>query len=305
MSSGTWFLTRHNDLTEIYKDPTLFSSDKTVDFRKTMGTTALYEHHTASLVFNDPPRHSRVRKRLAPAFTPRALRTLTKRVEAVVDQTIDVVGAMGEFDLLHDFAMKLPIELIGDMLGVPSNDRHKLSPWAVEILGGLEADLNTEKLQRGATAVDEFKEYLGWLIAERKTNSATNDTGEVLSQLIGRDKDGAELSELELLHNCIFLLNAGHETTANTITNIGAANRDPQKFMKPDEFDIGRSPNRHFAFGTGIHACAGMSLARMEVQIAINKLIQRFGSIEQKGRSMRQQRARFRGFDKYFVCVST
>lgn len=368
MSSGTWFLTRHNDLTEIYKEPTLFSSDKTVDFRKTMGTTALYEHHTASLVFNDPPRHSRVRKRLAPAFTPRALRTLTKRVEAVVDQTIDVVGAMGEFDLLHDFAMKLPIELIGDMLGVPSNDRHKLSPWAVEILGGLEADLNTEKLQRGATAVDEFKEYLGWLIAERKTNSATNDTGEVLSQLIGPDKDGAELSELELLHNCIFLLNAGHETTANTITNgidvllrfpheldrlrsapdmivsateeilrfesavqlnnrkltadavvggiqmdegdylwlaIGAANRDPQKFMKPDEFDIGRSPNRHFAFGTGIHACAGMSLARMEVQIAINKLIQRFGSIEQKGRSMRQQRARFRGFDKYFVCVST
>ena len=70
MPSGAWFLTRHADLDFAYHDPVLFSSDKTVDFRKTMGETSLYEHHTTSLVFNDQPEHTRVRKRLAPAFTP-------------------------------------------------------------------------------------------------------------------------------------------------------------------------------------------------------------------------------------------
>ena len=133
MASGAWFLTRHEDLDAAYHDPVLYSSDKTVDFRKTMGETSLYEHHTTSLVFNDPPRHTRVRKRLAPAFTPRALRALEGRVEEVVAESLDDVAGRGAFDLLHDFAMKLPIELIGDMLGVPREDRGKLSPWAVAI----------------------------------------------------------------------------------------------------------------------------------------------------------------------------
>ena len=98
MPSGAWFLTRHADLDFAYHDPVLFSSDKTVDFRKTMGETSLYEHHTTSLVFNDPPEHTRVRKRLAPAFTPRALRALESRVVEVVDASLDGVAEMGSFD---------------------------------------------------------------------------------------------------------------------------------------------------------------------------------------------------------------
>lgn len=368
MPNGAWFLTRHADLDAIYHDPILFSSDKTVDFKKTMGDTSLYEHHTTSLVFNDPPGHTRVRKRLAPAFTPRALRALEGRVEGVVASSLDEVAEMGSFDLLHDFAMKLPIELIGDMLGVPRADRHLLSPWAVAILGGLEADLTVAQRDEAAKAVDAFKDYLRWLIAERSKNPLSGEDGEVLSKLIGPDEDGETLTELELLHNCIFLLNAGHETTANTVTNgidallrfpaelarlradpdlivsaieellrfessvqlnnrkltadaeiggvamqkddyvwlcIGAANRDPEVFLEPDTIDIGRERNRHLAFGAGIHACAGMSLGRMEARIALNGFVQRFGTIEPSGTALHHPRARFRGFVQYPVTVGT
>ena len=367
MPSGAWFLTRYADLDAAYHDPVLFSSDKTVDFKNTMGDTSLYEHHTTSLVFNDPPRHNRVRKRLAPAFTPRALRALEGRVEEVVAASLDEVAEMGSFDLLHDFAMKLPIELIGDMLGVPREDRAKLSPWAVAILGGLEAELTPEQRDQYSKAVDDFKDYLRWLIAERERNPLADDTGEVLSNLVGPDADGDSLTELELLHNCIFLLNAGHETTANTVTNgidallrfpdqmdrlradpdlivpaieevlrfessvqlnnrkltvdaevggvamkkgdyiwlcIGAANRDPEEFPEPDLMDIGREKNRHLAFGSGIHACAGMSLGRMEARIALNGFIQRFGTIEPSGTARHHPRARFRGFVEYPVTAS-
>lgn len=366
LPDGARFLTRHADLERVYRSPALFSSEKTVEFRRTMGGSELYEHHTTSLVFNDPPRHTRIRRRLAPAFTPRALRALEARAGEVVAAALDEVAEMGRFDLLHDFAMRLPVELIGDMLGVPPADRHLLTPWAVAILGGLEADLTAEQREAGDAAVGQFKDYLRWLIRERERNPLGDDTGEVLSKLVGPDADGETLSEPELLHNCIFLLNAGHETTANTVTNavdallrfpgelarlrrdpalvpsaveealrfesavqlgnrraaedteiggeavaagtyvwlsIGAANRDPEVFADPDAFDVARRPNRHLAFATGIHACAGMSLGRMEAATALGGFVRRFAGVERDGEARRHMRARFRGFVSYPVRV--
>ena len=178
--------------------------------------------------------------------------------------------------------------------------------------------------------------------------------------------EGDRLGELELLHNCIFLLNAGHETTTNLIGNgvealfrfadqqqrlaaepglvndaveeflrfessnqlgnrqaaedcrlgeveiakgaylhigIGAANRDPAEFSEPERLDIARKPNRHLAFASGIHICAGASLARMEGQVAIGKLIARFPQLRPNGAPVRGGRARFRGFLSLPVAV--
>ena len=293
-----------------------------------------------------------------PAFTPRALRALQPRVEAVVDEMLDGIAERGFCDLIRDLASALPVELIGDMLGIPRAERGPLRAWSVAILSGLEPRLTPGQVANGSDAVEEFKDYLRTLVA-RRLREAGDDDAEVLSKLIGPDGDGEALSELELLHNCIFLLNAGHETTTNLIGNgvealirfpdqmrrlrenplliataveellrfessnqignrrltvdatlggaglpagtyihmsIGAANRDPAEFPDPDRLDIGRTPNRHLAFGSGIHACAGMSLARMEGRVAIGKLLARFPHIQLAGTPERGGRARFRGF---------
>jgi cytochrome P450 len=246
-----------------------------------------------------------------------------------------------------------------------------LRRWSLAILGALEPVLTEDQFDAGVRSVVEFKDYLRDLIARRKLERV-RDEGEILSKLIAGSEladdtgRGDRLSELELLHNCIFLLNAGHETTTNLIGNsidllirhphalrdlaahpelipsaveeflrmessnqlgnrraakdalaggtripagtyvhlcIGAANRDPAQFPDPDRLDIRRNPNRHLAFGSGTHACAGLSLARMEAQVAIGKLLARFRAIERAGEFVRGGRARFRGFLHYPVAL--
>src|ERR1700692_2065824 len=122
MPDGSYFLSRYEDCAAVYRDPATWSSDKKIDFRPNFGTSALYEHHTTSLVFNDPPYHSHVRKLLAPAFTPRALKALQPRIEVLVDRLLGRAAERGTIDLISDFAAAIPLQLIGDMLGVPENE---------------------------------------------------------------------------------------------------------------------------------------------------------------------------------------
>src|SRR5215208_7453559 len=206
MPDGSYFLSRYDDCAAVYRDPETWSSDKKVDFRPNLGSSSLYEHHTTSLVFNDPPYHSRVRKLLAPAFTPRALKALQPRIEALVDRLLDRAAARGGMDLIGDFAAAIPLQLIGDMLGVPHNERGPLRDWSLAILGALEPVLSPAQLERGTQAVDEFKAYLRRLIGRRPRSS--RDEGEILSKLIAASDlstargSGERLTELELLHNC-------------------------------------------------------------------------------------------------------
>src|SRR5947209_9015176 len=137
MPDGSYFLSRYEDCAAVYRDVTVWRSDKRIDFRPSFGDSALYEHHTTSLVFNDPPYHSRVRRLLAPAFTPRALKALEPRLAALVEALLDRAAAHGEIDLIDDFAAAIPIKLIGDMLGVPGSERAPLRGWSLAILGAL------------------------------------------------------------------------------------------------------------------------------------------------------------------------
>ena len=353
---GSYFLTRYDDVVAVYQDHHRFSSDKRVEFAPKFGDSPLYEHHTTSVVFRDPPDHTRIRKLFAPAFTPKALAALEPRVERLVDALLDRAAARGGFDVVEDFAAALPVALIGDMLGVPGDERGPLRGWSLAILGALEPAPGAERLEAGNRAVEEFKAYLRRLIADRRRRPST-DPGEILSALLAAEDAGDRLTEIELLHQCIFLLNAGHETTTNLIANavvsllehpaeharlraapgllasaveeflryqspnqlgnraavaeatvggvtmppgtlvtlgIGAANRDPAQFPDPDRLDLARAPNRHLAFITGIHACAGMWLARMEGRVAIGRLVARFERLRAAGKPMRARRARFR-----------
>lgn len=216
---GSYFLTRYDDVMAVYRSRA-FSSDKKAEFKPKYGDSPLYIHHTTSLVFNDPPLHTRVRKLLAPAFTPRALNVLEPRFAALVDGLLDAAEARGKIDLIEDFAAALPVEIIGDLLGVPRADRGPLRGWSLAILGALEPVLSPQSERRGNQAVAEFSSYLGDLIDQRRRDPRDDD---VLSALIAGAVDGAPLSENELIQNCIFLLNAGHETTSNLIGNGVAA----------------------------------------------------------------------------------
>ncbi len=218
LPDGSVMLTRHADLEAVYKDTATFSSDKKIEFGAKYGPTPLFEHHTTSLVFNDPPLHTRVRRILAGALNPRAIAAMEPALVALVDELLDRAEARGRIDLIEDFASAVPIEVIGNLLGVPHTDRGPLRGWSLAILGALEPVLTPEQEARGNAAVADFLAYLEGLVADRRRDMLDTEE-DVLSRLIAGEGSGERLSEKELLHNCIFLLNAGHETTTNLIGN--------------------------------------------------------------------------------------
>jgi cytochrome P450 len=358
MRGGGYFLTRYDDLVTAYKTTKAFSSDKRREFLPKYGASPLYEHHTTSLVFNDPPAHTRVRRLIMGALSPRAIAEMEPYLVALVDRLLETIAAKGDFELIGDFASAIPIEVIGNLLDVPHDERGPLRDWSLAILGALEPVIRPEAFARGNQAVTDFLAYLETLVARRPAKPG-NPERDVLTRLIQGEANGERLTETELLHNCIFLLNAGHETTTNLIGNglvalaehpaekqrliehpdlikpaveeilryessnqlgnrmtterielggialdpgtpvtlcIGAANRDPAQFPDPERFDIARTPNRHLAFATGAHQCAGMALARLEGAIAISRFLKRFPDYALNGQPVRGGRVRFRGF---------
>src|SRR6185503_65260 len=178
LADGSYFLTRYDDLVAIYRDSKTWSSDKTVQFKPAFGDSPLYEHHTTSLVFNDPPVHTRVRKLLAPTFTPRALGVMRSRIEALVDRLLDAAAERGTIDLIEDFAAAIPVQLIGDLLGIPHEERGPLRNWSLRILGALEPKLAPDQFQAGVDAVAEFKDFLRDQIARRTWERAAEE-GEI------------------------------------------------------------------------------------------------------------------------------
>ena len=359
---GSVLVSSHAALDRIYRDTSLYSSDKKAAFGPKFGVgSPLFEHHTTSLVFSDPPLHSRVRKIMTSALTPRAIAQMEPGLIVAVDHLLDVMEGKPEVDLIEDFAATIPIQIIGNLLDVPEDEREPLRDWSLAILGALEPSLSEEDLARGHQAVEEFKEYLRDLVARRRAQPGDPET-DVLTRLIAHEEAtiGAEgLSEIELIQNCIFILNAGHETTTNLIGNalallhdhpdqrarllaepgliksaveevlrfrspnqlgnrettamveiegvtiergtnlhlvIGAANRDPQVFEHPERFDIARKPNRHLAFAGGPHVCVGLTLARLEGKIAIERLLARFPDYQILPGRKSGGRIRFRGY---------
>ena len=219
MPDGSLFLTRHRDLEAIYKDTARFSSDKKVEFAPKYGENSLlFQHHTTSLVFNDPPLHTRVRRLIAGALNPRAIAEMEPGLIALVDRLLDDMAARGKADLVEDFASAIPVEVIGNLLAIPHQERAPLRGWSLAILGALEPFLSEDVQGRGERAVAEFLGYLRYLVADRRARPGDAEH-DVLTRLIQGEANGERLSEVELLQNCIFILNAGHETTTNLIGN--------------------------------------------------------------------------------------
>ena len=217
LEGGGVFLSRYEDALAVYRCPHA-SSDKKEEFRLKLGASPLYEHHTTSLVFNDPPLHTRVRRIILGALNQKAIARMEGDVLRLVDRLLEQMAAKGSIDFIDDFAAQIPIEVIGNLLDIPHAERGPLRGWSVAILSGLEPRLTPQMLEAGNRAVTEFIACLKVLIEARRKAPGDYES-DVLTRLIQGEKDGEKLSDQELHHQCIFLLNAGHETTTNLIGN--------------------------------------------------------------------------------------
>ncbi len=278
---GSFVISGHADLSVIYRDTSLYISDKKSVFGPRFGEDSpLYRHHTMSLVFNDPPLHSRVRGIMSSALAPKAIARMEPALETSVHRLLAELPARP--DLIGDFAARIPIEVIGNLLDIPSSERGPLRDWSLAILGALEPVTSAEQRHSGNAAVTEFSAFLKDLIARRRQAPGDPQT-DVLTRLIAGETDG-RLSEEELVQNCIFILNAGHETTTNLIGNgltllcddenarhdlLAAPDRihgfveEVLRFRSPNQFG-NRQTTRAVEFGgwnipagTNLHLCIG------------------------------------------------
>tara|TARA_B100000886_G_C20382656_1_gene474591 strand:+ start:53 stop:1258 length:1206 start_codon:yes stop_codon:yes gene_type:complete len=234
-SDGSYILTTYKDLVGVYRNFKIWSSNKKTEFGAKFGTSPLFEHHTTSLVFVDPPDHTRIRKIFQQAFTPKSILCLEKDISKLVDSYIIMMHEKKKFDFVSDFSFRLPVDVVCSILGIPSEDRHLIRDWAHKILGALEPKLTSKQLDEGSSAVVNFKQYLKDQIKFRKTHKDINKAKEILSILI--EAKGRKLSETELLHQCIFMLNAGHETSTNMLShglNELIDHRDQYKLLQKE-----------------------------------------------------------------------
>jgi cytochrome P450 len=350
---GVWLLTRYDDVVKVLRDPGHFSSvgrfsafldQLPADVQAEVAP--LRRHYSGGLIQSDPPNHTRLRGLLRQAFTPRVIEGMRDHVQSVVNGLIDRVAGSGHMDVVNDLAYPLPVMVVSTMLGAGEVDHERLFRWTADI-GGLQATggARAENARRASESMVDIEEYFRGIVADHRA-TPRND---LVSHMIAAQDAGDQLTDDELISNCVTLLLAGHESTKYTITNgvltllrhpeqlnalkqdssllptaieeilryespiqrgwrlvaedidvhgrtirkgqlvyymFGAANRDPEQFPEPDNFDIGRQSNRHVAFGFGIHFCIGAPLARIEAPIAIETILRRLDDLELKESSV-------------------
>jgi cytochrome P450 len=163
----------------------------------------------------EPPDHTRVRRLVAKAFTPRMVESLRPTIQRLMDGLVDRLDGGGEFDLIREIAEPLPVTVIAELLGIPPADRHRLRPWSAEICRMYELNPTEEDGRAASAAAVEFSSYLRDLIRERRSRP----TEDLISELVHVVDEGDRLTEDEMIGTCVLVLNAGHEATVNVTGN--------------------------------------------------------------------------------------
>jgi cytochrome P450 len=353
---GFCVLSRYDDCLQVLRHPAAgkdFSGAATALglSEEQQAQQAAFRNDRSNMLFADPPDHTRLRRLASRAFTPRSVEALRPRVVALVDGLLDRFGdghdgdghgGDGTVDVVEALAFPLPVSVIGELLGVPAEDRPRFRPLVRSVTAILELAISPEALDEATAASEELEAYFAGLIAERRAHPRDD----LMTRLIQAEDEGERLSEYELISTSILLFAAGFETTTHLIGNgllalvrnpdqlerlradrsllrtavdellrydspvqitartayediplgddriaagstvlalLGAANRDPARFHDPDRLDVGRSEAPPLSFGSGIHHCLGAALARLEAQVVLDRVLDRFGTIELVG----------------------
>jgi cytochrome P450 len=318
--SGAWLVSRYADVLTGLHDARL-SSRRSHTLTAALPTEVQSEFATFNQIFSkwmlflDPPHHSRLRKLLNKEFTPNMIMRLRPRIQQAVNRLLDQALAKIEMEFMTEVANPLPVRVIADMLGIPSEDR------------------------RAQNSLVSLTEYFRALLPERRENKGDD----LVSLLLRVEEEGEVLTEEELLAQCTLLLVAGHETTRNLLGNgllallqhpdqlatlkqnpslmplavrefarynspvqfsgravsedfswhgesikkgqavillLGSANHDPEKFSEPERLEISRDEGMPLSFGHGAHYCIGAALAYTEAEIAFTTLLDRTSSLK-------------------------
>ena len=340
--AGAFFLTRHEDVRQIITDLTLWRDPNRAEeaallARRTIDTSAPADQRRMSILTMDDPDHGRIRPPLAQALYKRVAKC-RPQVEAVVERTLDALADRETFDLMADFALPVPIDVIAAILGVDQGRLMEFRDWSegiIQTLNPLRTPEETEHLTRASQALGE---YMTALMAARRRAPADD----LVTDMVTLQAEGAPLDDMDLAINLMALLVGGNLTTTDLIGNgarlfmlnpgelaklradpglIGAAveevlrfeppvdatariasremevggcpihatqsimvslrgaNRDPEVFEDPHRFDITRKKSPHVSFGGGAHICIGAPLARLEAQVALPALFERFPNL--------------------------
>ena len=329
---GLWAVAKYDDVLAILRDTETFSSN--VSARRLAG-----EDVPPSMLFEDPPMHTRQRNFIAKAFTPRVVEVQRPAIQAYCDKLIDSMLAEEETDVVAALAYPLPVMVIANMMGVADGDLAAFKRWSDDIIENIAPMLLTGDDSALAETNRQFDAYFSQRLDKLRREPEDN----LLSELVHVETEDGKLSEAELLMFCRLLLVAGNETTTGLIVNtirafsefpdaltavrnnldlvptaseeslryyapfqgtlrrtmkeveirgvtipagerifvmLASANRDEEAFDRPNDFVVDRQPNRHVAFGMGIHYCVGAPLARLEADIAMRTLLPRITAIE-------------------------
>jgi len=339
-----WLVARYQDAVEVLKADDMFVKNPQNAMTPEQYKKAPkmpFKALSSNLLSVDAPDHTRLKALVHKAFSPRAVEQMRLQTQSLATQLLDEMEAKHErgeaIDLIADYALPLPLAIIGRMLGVPDTDQHKFHRWtqnfvAIGGAGSFGAILRMP-------GILQFAGYLRQIVRER----AKNPKDDLISALVAAREQDDQLTEDEVVAMIFLLLSAGHETTVNLIGSgllallqhrdqwdrlyahpdmsksaveellrfvtpaemateryataqttiadvdiprgdlvfvlIASANRDEHRFEMPELVDIARQDNKHISFGQGIHYCVGAPLSRLEGQIAIPALIERFPNL--------------------------
>ena len=330
-----WILTRFEDCRAVLRDQRLGKPGPGDLVPSLMGAPSRDAGGDRSMLFLNPPDHTRIRSLVSRAFTPRHVEQIRASIETMTTELLDDLAASGGGDLMARLAFPLPANVISELVGIPRNDRDWLRPLILDLAATLEPGRGAAEVERAKVSRDKVRVYLHELIDRRRAEPADD----LLSGLIAAADGGDRLSVGEMVMTVILIYGAGFETTTNLIGNmvhtllrnpeqlarlradrslvpgaveevlrfeppvhvdsryafedveidghlvrkgfvvmtlLGAANRDPAVTDDPDRFDVGRSEIPLLSFSSGIHYCLGASLARLEGQVVLAGLLDRF-----------------------------
>ena len=364
--TGTWILTRYDDIRAVLRDPRCGSPPREVNRGERIGIDGSRRRDrdpdSLSMLFLNPPDHTRIRKLVSRAFTPRRIEKLRPEITSMTDGLLDTLGPSG--DLIGSLAFPLPANVVSALVGVPAADRDALRPLITDLGVGIEPTASSDELAIADAAGREIRGYLVDLIAERRREPRDD----LLSVLIeASEGDGDRLTENEVIVNTILIYAAGFETTTHLIANLvrnmvahpgqlarvredralisnaveevlrfdppvqidgrfvlddievaghhipagssivtslAAGNRDPAVFDDPDRFDIARVDTQVLSFGSGVHYCLGAALARLEGQVVLDRLLDRYEHWEITAQPSWRKRITLRGVERLDVAFS-